>query len=95
MFAATMTLSPIFCFITNMWEIQIKVNAMCHYSRKGIAHGANGIGAWMGIMEMISFLCIPINLMIVSITGDGDWVTPGQSSLHVFLSGRDGDFWST
>lgn len=46
MFAATMTLSPFFCFITNLFELKIKFNSMCHYSRRGVAQGANGIGAW-------------------------------------------------
>jgi len=49
LFASTTTLSPIFCFITNCFEMKIKINSMCYYSRRNIAQGSNGIGAWLQI----------------------------------------------
>ena len=94
MFAATMTLSPFFCLIANLFEIKIKINAMCHYSRRGIAQGASGIGAWQDIMMMISFFCIPVNVAIVFYAGDGDYNSPGKSSLRYYLEDQDSESWN-
>ncbi len=42
---------------------------MTYYSRRGFAESASGIGTWLEIMEMISFLCIPINCAMLYFTG--------------------------
>ena len=58
-------LAPIFSFITNFIEIRVKLQAMAEYSQRSIAEGAKGIGFWREIMELISMLCIPINIALI------------------------------
>lgn len=65
-------LAPIFSFLTNLLEIKIKLNRMSKYSRRFTAQGANGIGSWTGVMELISLVSIPINLAIILFTGKGE-----------------------
>lgn len=60
-----MTLGAIFCVITNLLEIKIKMNDLCHYKRRFPSEGSPGIGNWIGSMEFLSFVCIPINMCIV------------------------------
>lgn len=94
MFANAMPIAPFFCLATNVLEIKIKTNAMCYYSRRGIAEGANGIGAWLPIIEMLALICIPINCAIIYFTGDGTFKKSGESSLSKYLEERNEDYWS-
>lgn len=94
LFANTVPYAPIFSMLVNMLEIKIKSNSMCHYSRRGSAESASGIGAWMQIMEVIAIICIPVNVAIIYFTGDGDFKHSGQSSFIKFFSLRDPEFWN-
>ena len=44
---------------------------MSKYSRRFEAQGANGIGSWTGVMELISLVSIPINCAILLFTSKG------------------------
>jgi len=70
-FACVFPLAPLFSFLTNLLEIRIKLNRMSSYSRRFVAQGASGIGSWMGVMELISLVAIPINVAILLFTGRG------------------------
>jgi hypothetical protein len=62
------TLAPLFSVFTNYLEIKIKLDGMGKYSRRMKSEGARGIGAWMGVMEVMSFISIPINIAIIVFT---------------------------
>lgn len=94
MFANAMPIAPIFCFITNVLEIRIKTNSFSYYSRRGVAEGASGIGAWLSIIEMLSIVCIPVNCAIIYFSGDGTFDKPGKSSLTKFLEEADLETWN-
>ena len=94
LFANTVPYAPIFSLLTNLLEIKIKTNGMCHYSRIGNAESASGIGAWMQIMEVIAIICIPVNVAIIYFTGDGDFTHSGQSSFIKFFQSQNPDFWN-
>lgn len=70
-FACVFPLAPLFSFFTNLLEIRIKLNRMSHYSRRFVAQGASGIGSWVGVMELISMVSIPINVAILLFTAKG------------------------
>ncbi len=70
-FACIFPLAPLFSFLTNLLEIKIKLNRMSKYSRRFEAQGANGIGSWTGVMELISLVSIPINVAILLFTAKG------------------------
>ena len=77
--------APVFSLITNLIEIKTKLNSMTYYSKRTIAEGASGIGTWLPIMELISMVCIPINVAMVYWTGmEGE-----DSALVKALAKRD------
>ena len=78
-FAPVFPLAPLFSFLTNLLEINIKMNASSEVSRRFVAEGAKGIGSWLNIMEFMSFVCIPINIAIIYFAADG----PGTESTFV------------
>jgi hypothetical protein len=84
-FAFVFPAAPLFSFITNFLEIRIKLQSMKSYSKRRISEGAKGIGSWLGIMELISMICIPVNVAMVFWLG-----YKGEKSVFVkFLEGRD------
>ena len=74
-----------FSLITNFLEIRVKLNSMVYYSKRTTSEGASGIGSWLPIMELISMICIPINVATIYWTG----YTNRPSVLVQFLKGRD------
>jgi len=69
-FACAFTLAPLFCIITNLIEVQIKLNSMAEYSRRFKADMALGIGAWNRVLRAITILAIPINMYIILLAGE-------------------------
>ena len=72
LFAPSFPLAAIFCVLTNLLEIKIKINLMAHQARRIESEAAQGVGAWMGIMEFISLICIPANVALMYFTGTRD-----------------------
>ena len=70
-FACVFPLAPLFSFLTNLLEINIKLNNMSKFQKRFIAKGASGIGSWAGVMELISMVSIPINVAILLFTTNG------------------------
>lgn len=68
LFSQVFTLAPLFSVFTNLLEIKIKLDGMGRYSRRMKSEGATGIGAWMGVMEVLSFIAIPVNIAIIVFT---------------------------
>lgn len=73
MFANCQPLAAIFCMLCNMIEIRIKLDLMSNYQRRGNCEGASNIGFWLPIMEMLSIICIPINIAIIYLTGESSY----------------------
>ena len=57
--------APLFSFLTNLLEIAIKLQHLTKYGRRNVAHGTSGIGNWMYIMGFVSYIAIPINVIIL------------------------------
>ena len=90
-FAFVFPAAPVFSFITNFIEIRVKLNSMTYYSQREIAEGASGIGSWLPIMELISMICIPINVAMIFWTG-----YKGKDSILVqTLEEHNGERWTT
>lgn len=45
------------------------MEGMAKYNRRFRAHGASGIGNWLPMMEILAFICIPVNVGIIMYTG--------------------------
>ena len=67
---------------------------MTSYSQRTISEGARGIGDWLPIMELISMICIPINVALLFWTGykndEGEEVTV----METYLTSRNADRWT-
>lgn len=91
LFSPAFSLAPLFSVVTNALEIKIKLNSMSYYSRRMTAEGANGIGAWLPIMEFVAMVSIPVNVALIYWTGN---IETGMSSLVEVLSLRDSERWT-
>lgn len=41
------------------------MNDLAHYKRRFPSEGSPGIGNWIGAMEFLSFICIPMNMAVM------------------------------
>ena len=78
--------------ITNLLEIKIKMNNMFYYTRRPIAEVANGIGAWVNIMEFLAMVSIPTNLAAIYFSDGEGFGKKGQSPVTIWLLDHD-SFW--
>ena len=104
-FAVAFPFAPLFSFLTNLLEIAIKLQHLTKYGRRNVAHGTSGIGNWMYIMGFVSYIAIPINVIILLIvrfpnvqvgaSQDLDALDPEEESvLTQWLQKRDSVFWT-
>lgn len=103
MFAVSFPLAPLFSMITNVLEINIKLNQMTSFSRRRKAVGSNGIGLWVMVMEFFAIVCIPCNISILYFTGNakndyndetGKNNTTVEVNLKNTLTHRNSVFWT-
>jgi hypothetical protein len=59
---------------------------MAYFSRMTNCEGARDIGAWLNIMELLSIICIPVNVAIIYFTGDGSYTKEGTSSMVKYIN---------
>ena len=93
LFANAFPLASVFCLITNLLEIRIKMNNMFYYSRRSIAEGASGIGSWVNIMEFLAMLSIPTNFAAIYFSDGGGFGSKGESPVTLWLRNHD-HYWS-
>ena len=104
-FATAFPFAPLFSFLTNLLEILIKMQHISRYGRRNFAQGTNGIGNWNSIMGFVSFVAIPINVLIllfcrfpsqmIGISQDLDKLEDKEESPMVqYFHSRDPTFWN-
>ena len=64
-FATAFPFAPLFSFLTNLLEIKIKLNHISQFGRRNRAEGTSGIGNWMPIMSFVSYIAVPLNVIIL------------------------------
>ena len=102
LFSPCFTLAPLFSLLTNILEIETKMNNMARYSRKFRAHGADSIGFWIQMMSFLTYICIPVNIGIIFFTGHKVHTTSGKSlmgssdeaSLRKYLFLKNWEYWT-
>ena len=77
LFANAFPLASLFCFITNLLEVKIKMNNMFYYNRRPVAEGASGIGAWLSIMEFLAMVSIATNFAAIYFSDGEGWGQKG------------------
>ncbi len=68
MFAAACPVAPLFAWLANVVEIKSSIWFYTEYSQRMPSRGAEGIGAWLPIVEFVGFMAVISNCMIVYLT---------------------------
>lgn len=69
LFVAAFPLAPLFALLNNWFEIRIDAHKFVSVLRRPVADRAQDIGAWFGILTIISQLSIVTNAFIIVVTG--------------------------
>lgn len=64
-FAVSFPFAPLFSFLTNLLEIQIKLQHIAKYGKRNQAQCTSGVGNWAPIMSFIGYFAIPCNTLIL------------------------------
>ena len=96
-YALAFPLAPLFSYLTNLIDFDIKLKSLAKYDRRSWCEQANGIGEWLGVMEFMSFVSIPMNIAICYFTrappaGDSEYEK--QSEIVKWLIDRDPEFFT-
>ena len=105
LFATAFPFAPLFSFLTNLLEIAIKMQHISKFGRRNFAQGTSGIGNWNSIMNFVSYVAIPVNLLVllfcrypkvtVGYYQDLDNIDPEEESIMIsWLRKKDPVFWN-
>lgn len=75
-YACVFPFAPLFSVITNIIDFDIKLRSLGTYDRRQWSEIASGIGDWSRVMELISFVAIPLNFAVLYFTR----VPPGDAT---------------
>lgn len=93
-FGQSMPLVAIINLGTVTLEVLARWKSMNGYARRIKADGGTGIGVWLDIVEMLTFIAIPCNACIIYFVGDQSATGTGESKLVTWLSDLDPDLWT-
>jgi len=71
LFSAAFPLAPLFALVNNFIEIRIDGWKLLQCSRRPEPSGAEDIGTWYGILELIAVASVATNGLLIFFTGDG------------------------
>lgn len=67
---AAFPLAPLFALLNNIAEIRIDAFKMVAQSRRPLAERAEDIGAWFGILRMLTYAAVISNAFVIAYTSD-------------------------
>ena len=70
LFSSSFTLAPVMAYVNNYVEIRVDAWKICTQSRRPLPGGAEDIGTWQSVLELMSVMAITTNLGIVCFTSD-------------------------
>ena len=62
LFVAAFPLAPFFALVNNIIEIRLDAYKLITTSRRPLAQRAQDIGAWLGILQSITYLSVVTNV---------------------------------
>ena len=68
MFAAACPLAPLFAWIANVVEVKSTLLFLTEYGQRLPSRGAEGIGAWLSIVEFVGMMAVVSNCLVVYLT---------------------------
>ena len=70
LFSCSFTLAPVMAYVNNYVELRVDAWKICTQSRRPLPGGAEDIGTWQSVLELMSILAITTNLGIVCFTSE-------------------------
>merc|ERR1712070_75779 len=88
LFVASFPLAPLMALVNNYVEIRIDGWKLCQNSRRPIPSGAEDIGTWQAILEIMSIASVICNCALIAYTGDflkRQWLMSTRVFIFIFL----------
>ncbi|XP_058460055.1 anoctamin-4 isoform X2 [Malaya genurostris] len=91
LFVAAFPLAPLFALLNNIAEIRLDAYKMVTQSRRPLAERVEDIGAWYGILKIITYTAVVSNAFVIAYTSDFiprmvyKYVYSTQFSLHGYI----------
>lgn len=70
LFVAAFPLAPFFALLNNIAEIRIDAFKMVAQARRPLAERAQDIGAWFGVLRMLTYAAVVSNAFVIAYTSD-------------------------
>ncbi|CAG0920337.1 unnamed protein product [Notodromas monacha] len=70
LFVAAFPLAPFFAVINNIVELRLDAFKYVSQFRRPLAKRAEGIGAWFGILKVVTYLAVTCNAFVIAYTSD-------------------------
>lgn len=70
LFVAAFPLAPLFALLNNIAEIRLDAFKMVTQARRPLAERAEDIGAWFGILRIITYTAVVSNAFVIAYTSD-------------------------
>ncbi|XP_055321230.1 anoctamin-5-like isoform X2 [Sitodiplosis mosellana] len=70
LFVAAFPLAPFFALLNNIAEIRIDAFKMVAQARRPLAERAEDIGAWFGVLRMLTYAAVVSNAFVIAYTSD-------------------------
>lgn len=70
LFVAAFPLAPLFAFVNNLMEIRVDANKYIFSLRRPLAQRAQDIGAWLNILQIITYVSVATNGLVIALTSD-------------------------
>ncbi|XP_058829610.1 anoctamin-4 isoform X2 [Topomyia yanbarensis] len=91
LFVAAFPLAPLFALLNNIAEIRLDAYKMVTQSRRPLAERVEDIGAWYGILKIITYTAVVSNAFVIAYTSDFiprmvyKYVYSSHFSLHGYI----------
>lgn len=70
LFVAAFPLAPLFALLNNIAEIRLDAFKMVTQARRPLAERVEDIGAWYGILRIITYIAVVSNAFVIAYTSD-------------------------
>lgn len=70
LFVAAFPLAPFFALLNNVAEIRVDAFKMVAQARRPLSERAPDIGAWFGVLRMLTYAAVVSNAFVIAYTSD-------------------------
>lgn len=86
LFVAAFPLAPLFALLNNIAEIRLDAYKMVTQARRPLAERVEDIGAWYGILKIITYTAVVSNAFVIAYTSD---FIPRMVYIYVYSETND------